>query len=98
MAASSIGKLQHHVSMSFTAAEVTEKDLQEFWVRAICHLYIDALPVAGLEEVVESIVDNYNRHVVRPWRMASLQASPVQRMPARLGAVKQRPAFHLGDE
>src|SRR5712691_2283756 len=63
---SRIGRLQHEVSLTFTGAEVTEKDLQEFMYRALCHLFIDALPVDALEEIAECIVDNYKRHVVRP--------------------------------
>jgi hypothetical protein len=84
--------------MTFTGAEVTENDLQEFMVRAICHVFIDALPATALEEIAECIVDNYNRHVLRPWRMAALPAAPSQRLQGRLGPVKQRPAFHMGDE
>jgi len=86
--------------MTFTGADITEEDVQAFVIRAICAALIDTLPLNALGEVAECIVDNYNRYVVRPWRMAALPAvSPsVQRLQGRLGPVKQRPAFHMGDE
>lgn len=93
-----MGRLQHHVSMTFTGTEVTEKDLQEFMVRAICHVFIDTLPANALQEIAECIVDNYNRHVVRPWWKAALPAPSSQRLQGKLGPAKPRPSFHLRDD
>jgi len=84
--------------MTFTGAETTEKDLQEFVVRAICHAFIDALPSGALGEIAECIVDSYNRHVVRPWHVAALPAPPKQSLQGTLGHAKPRPTFHLRDE
>jgi len=77
---------------------MTEKDLQEFVVRAICHVFIDTLPLNALSEIADSIVDNYNRHVLRPWRVAALPAVSSQKLQGKLGSAKPRPVFHLGDE
>ena len=77
-----------------------QKQVHEFMYRALCHAFIDSLPAVALEEIAECIADNYERHVVRPrWRAAlpAATTSP-QRLQGRLGPVKQRPAFHLGDE
>jgi len=99
MAGTPLGHMHHHLSMTFTGAEVTEKDLQEFWVRALCHIFVDTLPVNALHEVAESIVDNYNRHVIRPWwKAAALPAASSARLQGKLGPAKTRPSFHLRDE
>jgi hypothetical protein len=100
---SPIGETQHAISMTFTSTErdLIKKHFHEFMYRALCHALIDGLPAVALEEIAECIADNYDRHVVRPHWIAALPAassvSP-QRLSGRLGAVKQRPTFHLGDE
>lgn len=90
------------MSMTFTGTEreAIKKQFHDFMYRALCHAFIDALPAMALEEIAECVADNYDRHVARPRWIAAL-ASPSttpQRLPGRLGAVKQRPVFHLGDE
>jgi hypothetical protein len=88
--------------MTFTGTEreLITKQFHEFMYRALCHAFIDGLPAVALEEIAECIADNYDRHVVRPRWRAAVPPTPTspQRIAGRLGAVKQRPAFHLGDE
>jgi hypothetical protein len=91
--------MQHAVSMTFTGTEpeVMQKYMHEFVYRALCHAFIDRLPVNALEEIAECIADNYERHVVRPWWRGALPAasSSPKRLQGRLGPAKPRQSFHL---
>jgi hypothetical protein len=99
---SAIGETQHAISMTFTGTErdLIKKRFHDFVCRALCHAFIDGLPDVALEEIAECIADNYDRHVARPrWRAGlSVGETSPQLLQGRLGAVKQRPEFHLGDE
>jgi hypothetical protein len=75
----------------------TEPGLPEpVQARLICHLLLNQIPERGLAEALESLLEILRFHREPVPRM--MESAPPESIPATLGAMYDRPPFHVTED
>ena len=92
------GRVKHDVSLDFGVTEITTSlEVQrEFVYRVLCHVMIDNLPTAALQEAAEDIADLLQIHYTTPAQLPKGSVSvQLPKLQGRIGKAQKPKPFHL---